>query len=54
MADAAFCEAFLQAKARVRAMQFRCVEEPDPTRQALLEIYCAFALSTRYNDFDTH
>ena len=33
-------------------MEFRYVEETDPTRQALLEIYCAFALGTRYNDFE--
>jgi hypothetical protein len=35
-------------------MEFRAVEECDQTRQALLEIYCAAALSTRYNDFGTH
>jgi len=29
-------------------------EEVDQTRQALLEIYCAVALATPYNDFATH
>ncbi len=35
-------------------MDYRCVEETDQTRQALLEAYCAIALSTPYDDFDTH
>ncbi|SRR6266851_4734975 len=52
--DAKFAEAFEAAKARVRAMDFRFVKEADPTRQALLEMYCSVALDTRYNDFDTH
>jgi len=30
------------------------VEETDPTRQALLEIYAATVLKTPFNDFDTH
>ena len=52
--NAEFAEAFRKAKERVRAMQFRAVEERDQTRQALLEIYCAVALETPYNDFRTH
>jgi len=54
MLDPVFAEVFRTSKVRIRAMEFRAVEECDPTRQALLEIYCAVALSTRYNDFDTH
>ncbi|WP_306002460.1 MULTISPECIES: hypothetical protein [Brevundimonas] len=53
-ADPDFKLAFLEAKARVRAMEFRYVEERDPVRQAVLEIYCAVALETPYNDFDNH
>jgi hypothetical protein len=49
-----FAEAFTQAKARVRAMDLRFVEESDPLRQALLEIYVSIVLGTKYNDFDTH
>ena len=49
-----FKAAFDAAKARVRAMEFRYVEEADPIRQAVLEIYCAVALETPYNDFDNH
>jgi hypothetical protein len=54
MQDPAFVAAFDAAKARIRAMNLRFVEEADPVRQALLEIYTAVALRTPYNDFDTH
>ena len=54
MEDPAFAAAFKEAKARIRAMDYRYVEEADQNRQALLEIYCAIVLSTRYNDFKTH
>lgn len=50
----AFAAAFKDAKACIRAMDYRYVEETDPTRQALLEIYCATVLGTPYNDFDTY
>jgi predicted GIY-YIG superfamily endonuclease len=49
-----FAEAFRKTKERIRAMEFRAVEEADQTRQALLEIYCAVALNACYNDFRTH
>lgn len=52
--DPAFATAFTGAKARVRAMELRYVEEADPLRQALLEIYAAIVLATPYNDFNTH
>jgi hypothetical protein len=54
MDDPIFRAAFTAAKERIRAMKYRCVEETDPTRQALLEIYCAVVLDTPYNDFDNH
>lgn len=50
----AFQKQFTEEKKRVRLMEFRFVEETDPTRQAILEIYCALALETPYNNFDTH
>jgi predicted GIY-YIG superfamily endonuclease len=53
-ADPAFSVAFSDAKARVRKMDLRFVEELDPTRQALLEIYASVVLKTPYNDFNTH
>ena len=49
-----FSAAFDLAKTRIRDMDIRFVSEPDPLKQALLEIYAAVALRTRYNDFDTH
>ncbi len=52
--DPAFAAAYLQAKNRIRRMHLRFVEEPNPDRQALLEIYATLSLSTPYNDFDTH
>jgi hypothetical protein len=53
-ADPEFAKAFLEAKRRVRQMEIRYVEERDPLRQTLLEIYVAVVLRTPYNDFDTH
>ncbi|MGJ0424533.1 hypothetical protein [Methylocystis sp.] len=52
--DQEFMDAFRRAKERVRAMEFRAVAEPDQTRQALLEIYCAITLKTPHNDFGVH
>jgi len=49
-----FGPAFVAAKARVARMDIRCVEETDPVRQALLEIYIATVLQTQFNDFDNH
>ena len=48
-----FSTAFDDAKARIRAMQVRYVEEREPVRQALLEIYAAVELGTYYNSFET-
>ena len=52
--DPGFITAFSAAKARIRSMEYRWVEEIDPTCQCLLEIYAAVVLDTPYNDFDTH
>jgi hypothetical protein len=49
-----FGAAFSLAKERVRQMDVRYVEETDPLRQALLEIYVSIVLRTPYNDFNTH
>lgn len=54
MQDPTFSFAFDQAKARIREMDVRFVEEVDPVRQALLEIYVAVSLQTPYNNFNTH
>jgi hypothetical protein len=52
-ADPAFAAAFDEAKARIRKMDLRFVEEHDPLKQALLEIYVSIVLGTPYNDFNT-
>ncbi len=52
--DPAFMAAFTDAKRRIRTMQLRYIEETDPLRQALLEIYASIVLATPYNDFNTH
>ena len=52
--DPEFSKAFQDAKARVRRMAVRYVEEQDQLKQTLLEIYAAVVLQTSYNDFDTH
>ena len=52
--DPTFGKAFTDAKARIRAMEYRWVEETNPTCQCLLEIYVSVVLATTYNDFDTH
>jgi hypothetical protein len=49
-----FSPAFVEAKRRVAGMDIRYVEETDPVKQALLEIYIATALETSYNDFENH
>jgi hypothetical protein len=50
----AFAKEFLLSKARLRMMHVRVVEESDPLRQALLEMYVAIELAAPYNDFDNH
>jgi hypothetical protein len=54
MLDPVMAAAFVAAKERIRAMEYRYVEEANQNRQALLEIYCAVVLGTPYNDFGTH
>lgn len=49
-----FAKAFDDAKARVREMDARYVEEINQLRQALLEIYVHVILDTAFNDFATH
>ena len=53
-ADPTFAVAFREAKDRISNMQFRWVEEADPNRQCLLEIYATVVLNARYNDFINH
>lgn len=52
--DPVFGPVFIAQKARVRNMDVRYVSEPDPMRQALLEMYVSVSLQTPHNDFDNH
>ena len=52
-ANPKFKRAFGKATKRVREMRIRFVEETDPVRQALLELYAAISLKTKYNKFAT-
>lgn len=52
--DKCFCMAFTTAKERVGKMNVQVVEETDPLRQALLEMYVSISLVTPHNDFDNH
>jgi hypothetical protein len=52
--DADFGPAFTRARERLRSMDIRYVEERDPIRQNLLEVYVAVVLKTPFNDFENH
>lgn len=54
MTQETFRTVFDAQKARLRAMDIRVVEETNPNRQALLEMYVSIALKTLHNDFDNH
>jgi len=54
MEDPIFKNAFYDARNRIKNMDARYIEEPNPIRQCLLEVYVHVALGTRYNDFATH
>ena len=49
-----FKKAYENAKQQIREMDVRYVGEPDPLKQALLEIYVAVVTEAKHNDFDTH
>jgi hypothetical protein len=52
--DLKFSPVFIEQKLRVRNMNVQFVSEPEPMRQALLEMYVSVSLSTPHNDFDNH
>ena len=54
MNEKEFCDAFAFAKTCLAEMDLRFVEEADPTRQAMLEIYVATVLKIPCNDFENH
>jgi hypothetical protein len=48
-----FARAFAVSVDRVRRMEFRFVQEAEPTRQCLLEVYVSVVCGSPYNDFNT-
>ena len=54
LVDTLFAPAFAAAKTRLRQLSVRYVEETDPVRQCLLEVYVAVVLKAKHNDFDNH
>lgn len=50
--DALFDTALTAARIRIGRMDLRYLEERDPVLQALLEIYVATTLRSRYNELD--
>ena len=48
-----FVAAFQQARIRIGNMPLRYVEEGDPLRQCLLEVYVSVVLGTPYNRWNT-
>ena len=53
MTQPLFAQAFQAAKLRIQNMHMRYVEEADPLRQCLLEIYVAEVLKTPHNRWST-
>jgi hypothetical protein len=49
-----FYQIYEAAKKQIRKMDVRFVEEVDPLRQTLLEIYVTVATRAKHNDFDCH
>jgi len=54
LSQSSFRKAYESAKQDIRMMEVRYVGEPEPLKQALLEIHVAVATEAKHNDFDTH
>jgi hypothetical protein len=53
-ADERFARCFAEAKARVQAMDFRCVVIEQDAPQAMFEVFASIALGAPYNLWTTH
>lgn len=49
-----FRAAFDTARERIRKMDVQFVEEPDPIKQTILEVFTAFETEAEFNDFENH
>ena len=54
LSDPTFRAAFDDARQRIRNMQVQFVEERDPIKQTILEVFSAFKTKAKYNNFDNH
>jgi hypothetical protein len=54
LTDPCFRNAFDLARNRIQRMDVQFVEEEDPIRQTLLEVFTAFETNAEFNDFDNH
>ncbi len=52
--EPAFRTAFDAARYRINQMDVQFVEEQDPVRQTILEVFTAFMMEAEFNDFDNH
>jgi predicted GIY-YIG superfamily endonuclease len=52
--DPKFRAAFDAARQRIRSMDVQFVEENDPVKQTILEVFAAFQTEAKYNDFENH
>jgi len=49
-----FVRFFKSARERIKRMYVQFIEELNPIRQALLEIFAFLQAKAKYNDFDNH
>jgi hypothetical protein len=52
--DADFRAAFDAARKQIRSMDCQFVEERDPIKQIILEVFAAIRTEAKFNDFDNH
>jgi hypothetical protein len=52
--DPGFGAAFTAARNRIAHMDVQFVEEADPIKQTILEVFTAFQTKAEFNDFDNH
>ena len=54
LSDPVFRAAFDTARLRITEMDVQFVEEPDPVKQTILEVFASFETRAEFNDFDNH
>jgi len=54
LSQSAFRSVFKSARERIKRMDVQFIEELNPIRQVLLEIFAFLQAKAKYNDFDNH